>query len=103
VTKSDVQPKPFYPSSDGTNPNDNPGTFDNHYFFINIPKVDDSTTGYPIKNAILALLDLPCSKPQTKLVDQVTFKTKQPDSKYLWNTSESNPHCRFSLHGQKIF
>lgn len=66
VTKSDVQPKPFYPSSDGTNPNDNPGTFDNHYFFINIPQVDDSTKGYPIKNAILALLDLtPVQNPQT--------------------------------------
>jgi hypothetical protein len=66
VNKLDVQPKPFYPSSDGTNPNDNPGTFDNHYFFINIPKVDDSTTGYPIKNAILALLDLtPVQNPQT--------------------------------------
>jgi len=63
---SDNQPKPFYPSSDGTNPNDNPGTFDNHYFFINIPQVDDSTKGYPIKNAILAMLDLtPVQNPQT--------------------------------------
>jgi hypothetical protein len=66
ITKVDVQPKPFYPSSDGTNPNDNPGTFDNHYFFINIPQVDDSTKGYPIKNAILAMLDLtPVQNPQT--------------------------------------
>jgi hypothetical protein len=66
ITKVDVQPKPFYPSSDGTNPNDNPGTFDNHYFFINIPQVDDSTKGYPIKNAILAMLDLtPVQNPQS--------------------------------------
>ena len=66
VTKADVQPKPFYPSSDGTNPNDTPGTFDNYYFFINIPQVDDSTKGYPIKNSILAMLDLtPVQNPQT--------------------------------------
>jgi hypothetical protein len=66
ITKVDVQPKPFYPSSDGTNPNDNPGTFDNHYFFINIPQVDDSTKGYPIKNSILAMLDLtPVQNPQS--------------------------------------
>jgi len=62
----DNQPKPFYPSSDGTNPNDIPGTFNNHYFFINIPKVDDSTNGYQIKKAILALLDLtPVQNPQS--------------------------------------
>jgi hypothetical protein len=61
-----ILPTPFYPSSDGTNPNDTPGTFDNHYFFINIPQVDDSTKGYPIKNAILAMLDLtPVQNPQT--------------------------------------
>jgi len=69
VTKSDDQYDPFYPSRDkkiGGTINDNPGTFDNHYFFINIPKVDDSTMGYPIKNAILALLDLtPVKNPQT--------------------------------------
>jgi hypothetical protein len=67
VTKVDVQPKPFYFSRDNLNNiNDTPGTFDNHYFFINIPQVDDSTKGYPIKNAILAMLDLtPVKNPQT--------------------------------------
>jgi hypothetical protein len=61
------QPNPFYPSlDDKSNINDNAGTFDNHYFFINIPKVDDSTKGYPNKNAILAMLDLtPVQNPQT--------------------------------------
>jgi type IV pilus assembly protein PilY1 len=48
------------------NINDTPGTFNNHYFFINIPQVDDSTLGYPIKNAILAMLDLtPVQNPRT--------------------------------------
>jgi len=62
-----AQPKPFYPSEDGSGAiNDTAGTFDNHYFFINIPQVDDSTKGYPNKNAILALLDLtPVQNPQT--------------------------------------
>jgi hypothetical protein len=61
------QPSPFYPSKDASNNiNDTPGTFDNHYFFINIPKADDSTNGYANKNAILALLDLtPVKNPQT--------------------------------------
>ena len=69
TTKADVQPNPFYPSMDDKTPkniNDTPGTFDNHYFFINIPQVDDSINKYPIKNAILALLDLtPVQNPQT--------------------------------------
>ncbi len=62
-----VQPNPFYPSKDDKGViNDTPGTFDNHYFFINIPQVDDSTKGYAIKNAILATLDLtPVQNPQT--------------------------------------
>ena len=63
-----IQPSPFYPSRDDKGViNDSPGTFDNHYFFINIPQVDDSTNGYPIKNAILALLDLtPVQSPEPK-------------------------------------
>jgi hypothetical protein len=63
----DSQPNPFYPSRDNLNNiNDTPGTFNNHYFFINIPQVDDSTKGYPIKNAILAMLDLtPVQNPRT--------------------------------------
>jgi len=62
-----VQPDPFYPSKDNLNNiNDTPGTWDNHYFFINIPQTDDSTKGYPNKNAILALLDLtPVQNPRT--------------------------------------
>jgi hypothetical protein len=62
-----IQFDPFYPSQDDKGViNDTPGTFDNHYFFINIPQVDDSTKGYPIKNAILAMLDLtPVQNPQT--------------------------------------
>lgn len=70
-----IQPNPFYPSKDDKGViNDNPGTFDNHYFFINIPQVDDSTKGYPIKNAILAMLDLtPVQNPQTS-----SYWTKLP-------------------------
>jgi hypothetical protein len=56
----DSQPNPlFYPSRDAGNViNDVAGKDNNHYFFINIPKVDDSTMGYPIKNAIISILDL---------------------------------------------
>ena len=63
----DSQPNPFYPSRDiGNIINDVPGKDNNHYFFINIPKDDDSTTGYTIKKAILALLDLtPVQNPRT--------------------------------------
>jgi hypothetical protein len=84
----DSQPAPFYPARDDKGIiNDRPGTFDNHYFFINIPKADDSTNDYPNKKAILASLDLtPVQNPQTG--NYWTKLPLKPDS-LTSNTSET--------------
>jgi len=86
-----IQPKPFYPSRDGADAiNDTPNTFDNHYFFINIPQVDDSTNGYPIKNAILALLDLnPVQSPEPKISGNWWTKLPLKPNSLTSNTSGS--------------
>jgi hypothetical protein len=68
-------PNPSYPSRDDKNNiNNNPGQFDNHYFFINFPPVDDSTNNYAVKKSILDLLDLtPVQNPET-----TRYHTKLP-------------------------
>jgi hypothetical protein len=80
------KPNPYYPSRDkdvGGTINDTPGTFNNHYLFINIPQVDDSTNGYANRNAIVDLLDLnPVLSPETgKYHTKLPVKTLDLDPK----------------------
>ncbi len=87
------QPSPFYPSGDASTPrnfNDNPGTLDNHYFFVNIPQVDDSTKGYPIKNSILGMLDLtPVQSSEPKVTGNWWTKLPIKPNSLTSNTSGS--------------
>jgi len=61
----------YYPSKDGAgNPNNNPGTFNNRYFFVNFP--DDKDAGFTPairtanRNQITSFLDLtPVQSPET--------------------------------------
>jgi len=80
------KPNPYYPSRDkdvGGTINDNPGTFNNHYLFVNIPQVDDINNGYANRNAIIDLLDLtPVLSPETgKYHSKIPVKTLDPDPK----------------------
>lgn len=81
-----AKPNPYYPSRDkdvGGTINDNPGTFNNHYFFINLPQVDDANNGYANRNGIVDLLDLnPVLSPETgKFHTKLPVKTLDPDPK----------------------
>jgi len=79
-----VKPIPYYPSSDGGGVlNDNPGTFNNHYLFVNIPQVDDINNGYANRKAIVDLLDLnPIQSPETgKFHSKLPVKVLDPDPK----------------------
>ncbi len=79
-----TKPNPYYPSRDGGGTiNNSPGTFDNHYLFINIPQVDDSITGYVNRNAIVDILDLnPIQSPETgKFHTKLPVKALDPDPK----------------------
>ncbi len=79
-----AKPDPYYPSRDAVATlNDNPGTFDNHYFFINIPQVDDSNSGYANRKAIVDLLDLNAvQSPETgKFHTKLPVKILDPDPK----------------------
>jgi len=79
-----TKPVPYYPSSDGGGAlNDNPGAFNNHYLFINIPQVDDINNGYANRKAIVDLLDLnPIQSPETgKFHSKLPVKVLDPDPK----------------------
>jgi len=79
-----AKPDPYYPSSDGGGAlNNNPGTFNNHYLFINIPQVDDINNGYANRKAIVDLLDLnPIQSPETgKFHSKLPVKVLDPDPK----------------------
>ena len=82
--KWSTKPDPYYPSRDGGGaPNNNPGTFDNRHFFINIPQVDDANNGYANRKAIVDLLDLtPVMSPETGYHHtKLPVKSLDPDPK----------------------
>ena len=82
--KWSTKPDPYYPSRDGGGaPNNNPGTFDNRHFFINIPQVDDANNGYANRKAIVDLLDLtPVMSPETGYHHtKLPVKALDPDPK----------------------
>lgn len=77
----------YYPSKDGSgNVNNTPGTFDNHYFFVNFP--DDKDVGFTpavrtaIRDQVLSFLDLtPVQSPES-----LRYWTKLPVHAYYGKT-----------------
>ena len=82
--------------------NNNPGTFNNHNFFINIPQVDDANNGYANRKAIVDLLDLnPVMSPETGYHHtKLSVKTLDPDpkKKNSITSSEDSPTKQTPLY-----
>jgi len=73
IWPDNIQPAPYYPALGG-----NPGTQDNHYFFINFPEIDDSLNSYQTREKIKSWLDLtPVQSAETG-----RYHTKSPLKPY---------------------